>query len=100
MQADPGRTIERRSGTRAATTFRKLPTARPGAKKTAASAMSTKGLRGELRRERRRVERVVPRHSDGYEVEAAERRTRALAEQDAAAVHGAFDVGLRAVVRC
>src|SRR6266545_748268 len=41
MQADGGRTIERRSGTRAATTFRKLPSARPGAKATAARAMST-----------------------------------------------------------
>src|SRR5881394_1895662 len=30
MQAEPGRTIERRSGTRAATTPRKLPIASPG----------------------------------------------------------------------
>ena len=30
MQAEPGATIERLSGTRAATTFRKLPIARPG----------------------------------------------------------------------
>jgi hypothetical protein len=37
IQADPGCTIERLSGTRAATTFRKLPTARPGAKKMTAS---------------------------------------------------------------
>ena len=36
MQAEAGRTIERRSGTRAATTFRKLPSASPGAKATAA----------------------------------------------------------------
>jgi hypothetical protein len=41
MQADGGRTIERRSGTRAATTFRKLPSARPGAKAAAARAKST-----------------------------------------------------------
>jgi len=38
MQAEPGRTSERLSGTRAATTFRKLPTARPGAKASAAKA--------------------------------------------------------------
>jgi hypothetical protein len=41
MQADGGRTIERRNGTRAATTFRKLPSARPGAKTNAARAKST-----------------------------------------------------------
>src|ERR1051325_11637607 len=44
MHADGGRTIERRSGTRAATTFRKLPSARPGARKTAANATSTQLL--------------------------------------------------------
>src|SRR5919197_1213643 len=38
MQAEAGRTIERRSGTRAATTFRKLPRARPGKKAARASA--------------------------------------------------------------
>src|SRR5207249_5192502 len=41
MQAEGGRTMERRSGTRAATTFRKLPSASPGAKATAARAKST-----------------------------------------------------------
>src|SRR5437588_3359300 len=40
MQAEAGRTIERRSGTRAATTFRKLPRARPGKKATRASAIA------------------------------------------------------------
>ena len=38
MQAEPGRTSERLSGTRAATTFKKLPTARPGASASAAKA--------------------------------------------------------------
>src|SRR5205823_7271938 len=38
MQAEPGRTTERRSGTRAATTFRKLPRAKPGTSETAATA--------------------------------------------------------------
>ena len=38
MQAEPGRTSERLSGTRAATTFRKLPSARPGARASAAMA--------------------------------------------------------------
>src|SRR5919199_4889312 len=39
MQADAGRTIDRRSGTRAATTFRKLPSARPGKNAARASAI-------------------------------------------------------------
>ena len=38
MQAEPGLTIERCSGTRAATTFRKLPIARPGANAAVARA--------------------------------------------------------------
>ncbi len=41
MHADRGETIDRPSGTRAATTFRKLPTASPGANATAASAKFT-----------------------------------------------------------
>src|SRR5512133_2173886 len=51
MHADGGRTIDRRSGTRAATTFRKLPSASPGANTTAASAKSTlaRAVRGLLR---------------------------------------------------
>ena len=38
MQAEAGLTIDRRSGTRATTTFRKLPIARPGANAKAAIA--------------------------------------------------------------
>jgi hypothetical protein len=41
MQAEAGFTTERCSGTRAATTFRKLPSASPGAKANAAMATST-----------------------------------------------------------
>src|SRR5215211_3722687 len=41
MHADGGRMIERRSGTREATTFKKLPSASPGARKAAAIAAST-----------------------------------------------------------
>jgi hypothetical protein len=41
MQADGGETIERRSGTRAATTFRKLPRARAGANTKAAATAFT-----------------------------------------------------------
>src|SRR4051794_36381104 len=41
MQADGGLTIERFRGTRAATTFRKLPSASPEASAMAASATST-----------------------------------------------------------
>src|SRR5215467_8373309 len=39
MQAEPGETSDRRSGTRAATTFRNEPSARPGASAIAASPM-------------------------------------------------------------
>src|SRR5262249_50976256 len=38
VHAEPGETSERRSGRRAATTFRKLPTARPGQNAIAAIA--------------------------------------------------------------
>jgi hypothetical protein len=44
MQADAGRTTARRSGTRAATTFTKLPTASPGARKRADSVSSISHL--------------------------------------------------------
>jgi len=42
MQAEGGLTIERLSGTRATTTFRKLPIARPGANAKAAIAKLTR----------------------------------------------------------
>src|SRR5579875_2090326 len=50
MQAEPGRTTERRSGTRAATTPRKLPSARPGRKtsgrtRSISFSLSTAGAR-------------------------------------------------------
>src|SRR5262245_44021109 len=44
MHAEGGCTIERFNGTRAATTFRKLPSASPGAKAIAAKAVPTRGL--------------------------------------------------------
>ena len=50
MQAEPGCEIERLSGTRAATTFRKLPSARPGAKASAASVSSIPSLSARPRR--------------------------------------------------
>src|SRR5205807_4729037 len=60
MQADGGETIERRSGTRAATTFRKLPTARAGANSRPARAKSMSRLSAsgvpELRDEPRAAE--------------------------------------------
>ena len=40
MQAEPGLTIDRCNGTRATTTFRKLPIARPGASAKAASTQA------------------------------------------------------------
>ena len=44
MQAEAGRTTERRSGTRAATTFRKLPSASAGQKANRPRATSTLAL--------------------------------------------------------
>src|SRR5215217_4806068 len=64
IQADAGFTTDRRSGTRAATTFRKLPSASPGAKANAATATSIRSLIGA----RRRMALAVPRalhHGDG-----------------------------------
>ena len=43
MHAEAGATIERLSGTRAATTFRKLPIASPGTNATAAAANDISG---------------------------------------------------------
>src|SRR3954452_23790676 len=54
--AEPGETIERFSGSRAATTFRKLPTARPGARTTAAKDTF---IRSGFRRPRSGRERVA-----------------------------------------
>src|ERR1700741_1696255 len=54
-QAEPGETIERWRGIRAATTFRKLPTARPGARTTAANSTF---IRSALRRAGSGCERV------------------------------------------
>src|SRR3989441_2665034 len=115
MQADGGRTIERRSGTRAATTFRKLPSASPGAKTTAASAKSTVPLSAAhvpelrdwthrccslaaryLRKLRERVHGGIPGHSHGDEGEAVERRGRRLTENDRRAVKRPIDGGSRA----
>src|SRR5262245_59973415 len=50
MQAEAGRTTERRSGTRAATTLRKLPSASAGQKATMPRARSTLGLSARERR--------------------------------------------------
>jgi hypothetical protein len=47
MHADAGRTSDRPSGRRAATTFKKLPTARAGAKAKAARATSTSAISAE-----------------------------------------------------
>src|SRR5438128_329138 len=61
MQAEAGRTTERRSGTRAATTFRKLPSARPGKKAARASAIALP--RELLRRVGLGVDLGAPRHT-------------------------------------
>src|SRR6266511_6442469 len=72
MHAEGGWTIERRSGTRAATTFKKLPRASPGAKKKAAIAASTDSLSaastGSLSPAKKRLSRRVasyPEYPDG-----------------------------------
>src|SRR5437899_2864201 len=88
MHAEAGRTMERRSGTRAATTFRKLPSARPGKKAArAAAAIST----GVLRRHRGGVDRLLARHADRHVREPAEGRARRLPELDRAAVDRPVD---------
>jgi hypothetical protein len=51
MQAEAGFTTDRRSGTRAATTLRKLPSARPGASEKRAATASTKRVIGGRNRE-------------------------------------------------
>src|SRR4051812_810556 len=53
--AEPGETIERFNGSRAATTFRKLPTARPGARTTAAKDTFIRSGLGRARSGRERV---------------------------------------------
>src|SRR5581483_4379151 len=59
MQAEPGLTIERRSGTRAATTLRNEPSARPGASASAANVTSARACEAVRRgRVRRRVLRL------------------------------------------
>src|SRR5438093_1265044 len=89
MQADAGRTTERRRGTRAATTFRKLPSASPGAKTAAAIAAVT--LSRVLRRLREREDRLLARHADRDERESAEGRARGLAQLHGAAVERPVD---------
>src|SRR5215212_8221024 len=91
MQAEPGLTIERFSGTRAATTFRKLPMARPGANATAASAKSTSSALVD-RRLRLRVGDRVPRHPGGDDGECGPGRVDALAHLDRRAVERAVRV--------
>src|SRR5581483_1390779 len=97
MHADGGLTSERRSGSRAATTFRKLPTARPGANASAASARSTGSARGvDGRRDRRlRVLRDPRRprrhHGARVRVHRAARRpphARVVAVEDDLPGHG------------
>src|SRR5215210_3280700 len=96
MHAEPGFTSERRSGTRAATTFRKLPRARPGASATAASETFMVRCRrsaprvespGEaLGRVRLRPDGLVRRHSDRHRVDPGEAvRHDQVVEEDLAA---------------
>src|SRR5919197_2178211 len=66
MQADGGETTERRSGTRAATTFRKLPSASPGATKKAAIAMSILNLLSARRQRELRLSLLVHARARGF----------------------------------
>ena len=65
MHAEPGETSERRSGTRAATTFMKLPSARPGAKRESsereAHQSTTRNAGGRRSSSVRRVVLRLPR---------------------------------------
>ena len=102
MQAEPGLTTERRSGIRAARTFRKLPNARPGRSAMAASVSSTQDgrlFRRGCRRSsgsaasrcRRRVDRERQRASvalGGRARRAVDRRARRVLPGLAAAAAG------------
>src|SRR5215210_6426107 len=77
MHADAGETIDARRGTRAATTFRKLPSASPGASETRADSILGDYRRAErsclareqLGRVQLRVNLAVRRHSRGHGVD-------------------------------
>src|SRR6187402_671545 len=100
MQAEGGRTIERRSGTRAATTFRKLPSARAGAKTKAAAtaftlAVSAEG-RGALAAEHLgiagdREDGFVAGHPGRDDCERWKRGVRRLPKDDRSTVERAVD---------
>src|SRR5215211_5807314 len=96
MQAEGGRTIERRRGMRAATTFKKLPSASPGAKNMAARTASTKSLSAAravalARKAGRSVGRSVgddrARHSDWHVDERPGAGVNGLVEDHRAAEH-------------
>src|SRR5437660_4075935 len=104
MQAERGRTTERRSGTRAATTLTKLPSARAGQNASTPRAKSTSALSagagsrlrmGALARvaggwPRLSVDRVLERrHADRHDPDRRERRRDRLAEDDRAGDHRA-----------
>src|SRR5919108_528636 len=106
MHAERGRTTERRSGTRAATTFTKLPSARAGQNASTPRATSTPALsaarrrglrtselaREALRRVRLRVDLVVRGHADRNDRDRREGvRRQVVREQDLTADDRAVD---------
>jgi len=108
MHAERGATIDRRSGTRAATTFRNDPSTSPGARKSAANDSSTiavsagrlVALNARLAGEtRRRVGRGVhdgnARHADGRRDQRPRVRIDGVVEDHGAAEHRPFAHRLR-----
>src|SRR5579864_7889743 len=112
MQADPGLTIERRSGTRAATTLRNEPSARPGASASAANVTSARArqadrgrrIRRDVLRLARRPVLLVPlerhRYERGAGVDELRARSRRLRDDDVRRIagHAALDLPGKACI--
>src|SRR5579864_2387274 len=112
MQAEPGLTIERRSGTRAATTLRNEPRARPGASASAANVTSARARQADRgRRIRRDVLRLAlrpvllvllerHRYERGAGVDELRARSRRLRDDDVRRIagHAALDLPGKACI--
>src|SRR5919202_2687065 len=96
MQAGAGRAIDRRMGTGAATTFRKLPRARPGKKAARASAIALP--RELLRWVGLGVDLGAPRHPGGGHDRREGLRGDVVREDDLAADHRSVREGVVSVL--
>src|SRR5215831_12543994 len=85
MQAERGWTTERRSGTRAATTFTKLPSARAGQNASTPRATSTSALSAD------EALRLRPGGFDGIESMPPRRAARPVAASSVAPIATAID---------